>query len=254
MTTVVEGLENATTALEQAVADVLGLKSQLLAPYNQNVTQTTNIVNQFINRSAYEVVWIDEIDGSDTNDGKTADTPKRSLDAAIAAMGMSATEFRLLSDVTLKQKTNLYANVIFSGVQKSAAAPGYIPFNRRMSFLGTAENSPQPGVGTFCAGLFVYTANVQFGFIDFALPDVPAGIGYPYAFSAQAQASFVVYNTTLTVGSPAAGSLFGSILGRVTASLSLVLGTGAAGHVFDGVAAGGNPNLAWKYDTNITSA
>lgn len=252
--TIVEALSAATNALNNAVANVLGLYAAIDTRLNEKVSQVQTIIYNFDNRSAYSVVYVDEVNGSEANNGLSIDTPKKLIDNVIDAMGLNATEIRLLSDCTWRRKGTLNANLILNGVQKSAAAPGFIPRVRRLVVQGIAENSPQPGVGTFCAGAFCYAGIVTVQSVDIALQDVPSDYAYRGVFAVQNLTSFVVYSSTLTVSSPQAGSVFSTILGKITASLSFVLGSGAAGHVFDGVAAGANPNNSWKYDTNITSA
>ena len=249
--TVVDALQDATGELHAAAQLMQSLAGQVQANLTSTTLATTTIVNNFINRPPVLNVYCDPVNGNDNNDGSTIATAKKSLDAIIAGMGSNATNVLLFGDTTLLQRHDLYAPLYLLGAQQAANPAGYIPFGRTLSFLGTAQNSPSFTAGTFCSGLNLSGPSMRCSNINFALPDVPSDLNFRSHLTSQNTTSFSADTITLTASSPQAGSLLGS---RLTATLTVAFGTGAAGHLFQGVAAAGNPNSNYYYTTNITSA
>lgn len=256
MTTVVEALTQAAQDIRDAVASVLGLRADMQALKDSTTTSTQAIVNTIVNRPPILNVYCDPGNGSDANDGATINTPKKSVDAIVAAMGSNATQILLLNDCLFRKRTTIYAPLLVAGIQKANNSAGYILFQRQISWLGSAENSPGGDGSSYCAGLFTSAATARFDNTDFLIPDTPAGNSYRSFFDSSIHCSVVVYNSTVrvAVASAAAGFLFGAQNSRLTVSLGYVLGAGAAGHVFSGIAAGANPNSLYNYSSNVTSA
>lgn len=256
MTTVVEALTQAAQDLRDAVASVLGLRADMQTLKDSTTTSTQTIVNTFVNRPPILNVYCDPVNGQDANDGATINTPKKSVDLIVGAMGSNATQILLLNDCVFRKRTTVYAPLLIAGIQKANNAAGYILFQRQISWLGTAENSPSGDGSTYCAGIFTSAATARFDNTDFLIPDTPSGNSYRSFFDSSIHCSVVVYNSTVrvAVASAAAGFLFGAQNSKLTATLGYILGSGAAGHVFTGVAAGSNPNSLYNFSTNVTSA
>lgn len=253
MTTIADALQNGADALNNAVTNVLAVRSQIAATLDAKAAQATTIINNFLGRPATQIVWCDPINGNDANDGSTPVLSKKSLENIVFNSGITSTQVMLLGDVTFSSRYNLNCNIYIQGCQISAAAPGFIPFNRRISFLGTALNSPAPGIGRFCAGMWCFGTSFITNNIDFDLPAQPAGQDYPAHLTSVAGTNFNITGGTITVRDATAGSLVGSY-SRSTVSLSMTFGAGAAGHIMDRVAAGANPNSQFAYVSNVTSA
>jgi hypothetical protein len=252
MTTVVDGLTDATTALQAALAQWLDLYDSVSAAQTVTVNQATTIINNFVNRPPVTAIFVDEVAGNDANDGATISTPKKSIDKVIEDMKNNSTSVLALSDLTFKKRGSLYASLTITGIQPAANPQGFIVYQRTVRFLGTAENSPQSSE-TFPGGLVIYGAVLRTVAIDFALPDVPVGLTYRAHFISLGS-NFTINAPTITVSSSGAGALIGVLVARATVYVNPTFGAGAAGHLFDGVAAGVNPNNFWQYSSNLTSA
>ncbi len=118
-----------------------------------------------------------------------------------------------------------------------------------------AANSPDlVNNWNYGSGLFLGGAAFTTNNIDFHLSDLPGGQTFTAALTSFRRHRMLVSNGNLLVGSQAAGQLIQTVNSKGIIFSNLTLGSGAAGHVFTGVAAGANPNNLWHYDTNVTSA
>ncbi len=252
MPTVVEALQEATTALNNATAQILSIRDEVAATLDAKVVEASTVINNFVQRPPVQEYFLDAINGNDANDGVAITRPKRNIDTLLGETVGQSIALRLMSDVTISVRHTRYAFIDLQGIQASAQAPGFIQFERNVNFLGTATNSPQPILGSFCSGMFLQGAALFSAYVRFNLPSVPAGNNYRSHFTTSGGAITITQCTLTSVGA-AAGALIGANTGKATAFVSVVMGTGAAGHIFDGIAAGQNPNAQWMYDTNVTS-
>lgn len=252
MPTIVDALSAATDALNAATAKVLGFMSQLQTQASASQQAATTVINNFLARPPAQTIWCDPVNGNDQNDGLTSDKPRKTLEAIVIGIGTTVTDIYLMNDALFSQRYNLNANLRILGVQTSPAAPGFIPFNRKITFLGTALNSPAPGIGNFCAGLWCFGVSVTTDHIDFQLPDVGAGYDYRAHFTSAVGTGFNFSNGIIQAGTANAGSLVGAGM-RSIVFMSMTYGSNAAGHIFQGVAAGADPNSQFAYVSNVHS-
>ncbi len=253
MTTVVEALQTATLELHNAAVLLQTLAGSVSQNLTQTTTNTTNIINNFLGRPPTIGIFVDPVAGNDNNDGTLA-RPKKSIDTVLDNIGTTATNIYMLGDVTVRRRRTVYAPLSIFGVQASGNSTGYIFVPRKMAFLGTAENSPIEFTGSFPSGIWFFGPNYRSSYINYEMPTQPAGQDYTAYFTSDVGTTFVITTSTLLVSGAASGSFLGSSTNTLNASLSMTLGSGATGHLFQGVAAGANPNTLFQYHTNITSA
>ncbi|BAQ50415.1 hypothetical protein [Methylobacterium aquaticum] len=250
MPTIVEALTQAAQDLRDAVAAVLGLRTEFETKFSQNQSTVTTIINNFANRPAVQVIYVDPVNGDETKDGGTLDTARKNLDAVLDGLVLP-TEVRLLADVVMQKRVSVDTRLSIIGIQRSS--DGYIVVRRKIGFLGIATNSPIPGIGATCAGIFFGTGSVRLEHIDFDLPTVDPGLNYRSHLTSLLELTVAADKLIVTAAS-GAGALFAAFNSRMTVTTMLQLDAASAGHVFDGVAAGANPNNRYEYTTNVTSA
>lgn len=208
----------------------------------------------YLTRPGQNLVWVDPVSGNDANDGATLATSKKDIEAVIDAMGPNGTEIRVLNDFALTRRHAVYAPLTIGGVQAAANAAGYTQVARTMSVQGTATNSPDVGGNTFCPGIDFLSGNVRTSFINYAIGAVPSGLTNPRVFTALSELGASISYGTLNALAGTGASLFGASNGMIAATFaSFSLGASAPGHVFEGVAAGGNPNATLIYRSNSTA-
>lgn len=255
MPTIPETLTNLADAARAALAKWQDLYDAIVAKQAETVTKVTNTINVFNTRPLAVFYFVDAVNGSDANDGSTPALAKRTADSILANIGSQGVNIVFLSDDTIRLRHNCATNVSFNGGQRANNGQGYINFPRSISLLGAAENSPSPTVGTMTSGIFFSAGQLFTTNITFFLPDVPANTNQRPHF---ASAAFVnmQFSSGAVAATANAAALIGSFNGgRSTVTFeSFALASGATGHVFDGVAAGADPNALWKYSTNLKSA
>lgn len=251
--TIAEALQYAGDRLDAATRAMTAIRDQIAAQLETTTTNVTTIINQFLTRPPVTSVFVDPINGNDANDGSTIAKARKSIDKAVEDMGANATQILLLNDAQFVRRPSLYAPLTITGIALDGSAAGYKKAKRSIAFLGEAQNSPQPFIGSFSSGLLIYGPVLRSDFIDFNLPDVPAGLDY--------RSHLISFGSNITLSSPVinasgpnAAALIGAVTGRATVYVNPTLGPAAAGHVFDGVASGTNPNQYWQYSTNLQAA
>lgn len=254
MATLPELVTQALVDLRAVTASLLGLEGRVQAKFDANTNNVTTIIQQFNTRPLYTYISVDPVNGLDTNDGSLA-KPMRTLDAALAGIGSQGVTILLFEDDIIRKRHTINTNIQILGVQRSANAAGFIGFRRYVSFIGTAENSPSLLGDTFSSGIYFAAGSIFTGSIIFKLPDVPSGLGTREHLVSTASITAQMINMTLVVDAPTASALFGSYSGgRIIATIDALIGAGATGHIFGGVAAGADPNALWSYSTNLKSA
>ena len=254
MPTIVDALTEATAALEAATAQVLTAVTQAQALHDTTVNTTNTTINNFLARPPAQAIWCDPINGSEANDGSTSAKPRKDLDAIIDEIGITVTGIYLLNDATMHRRHSLIANLTLQGAQIIAAAPGFMFYPRTLTFLGTAENSPDPGAGSFCSGCWCYGVSVTLYDINVPLPDVPADYNYRAHISSSVGTNFILVGGITSAATQNAGALFSSTFRSTVQFTGVTYGPNAPGHLLLGVAAGADPNASFNYVANVTSA
>lgn len=271
MTTIADALQAAADALNNAVTQVLGLRDQISAQLAKNVTAAQTVVNNFLARPLQQTYYVDPANGNDaTGDGLSLATAWKSLDKAISvasnpSLGTVGSVVLLFGDIVLRKRFNMAGTLQLVGVQPQNTSTGYGFARRQLSFLGIADNSPDPNLGVTSAGIiFTGSSSLSTADIDIKLPAVPAGTPgfYDSPFIGVNNLAIALSPFTLLVEDSTARSLIGSFLdgntgnavGHITATIFASFGQGATGHLFRGIAAGSDPNSVFAYQTNIKSA
>ncbi len=255
MPTIVDALTAATDALNQATAKVLAFQQQLQQQANSSAQAATTVINNFLARPLAQTYCVDPINGSDAADGLTYATAKKSLDGVFAVQGSQSVSIQLFGDTTITTRSTVPSGITITGVQP-AANGGTTNVRRTVSFLGTATNSPTSNFGNMSAGInFIGATSFQTNNIDFMLPDMPASINLRAHLYSANNLDVLCQQFTLNAADANADALFGSFnSGRIIATIYPIFGPGAAGHLFEGIAAGSDPNATWIYKSNVTSA
>ena len=256
MTTIADALQNAADALNNAVTNVLAVRDSIAAQLNAKAAAVTTIINNFNTRPLTQNYYVDPQNGNDNNDGLTYATSKKTIDGVLTIIGSQNVLIYLYGDTTILNRNSCLVSLSILGVQPANTPSGNSAVFRNITFLGTAENSPSQVLGNMSSGIdFGGSATFFTDHINFILPPQPANNNLSAAFISTGFLTVLCQSPTLTVGDQTAGALFGSFnSGRVIATLSIILGSGAAGHVFSGVIANTNPNGSWLYESNVTSA
>lgn len=243
---------NDATAAENAAVDALNAAAQLV---RDRASQAQQIIQNFLARPLSVTYFVDPANGSDSNDGYTIGKPKKSIDNVLQNIGSQNISILLMGDDTIKLRHNVSTNVVIQGIQASNDPAGYTSVRRRVGFLGLALNSPSIFIGTYSAGMIFDAGRLMTFFIDWALPDVSPSLNTRAHIACSAFVDIIMLSPTITVSSQNAAHLFGSFNnGKLTVTIDPVLGSGAAGHLFQNVAAGADPNTSWLYSTNVKSA
>ncbi|WP_018261363.1 hypothetical protein [Methylobacterium sp. WSM2598] len=256
MTTVVDALTDATTAVNAALAQWQTLYNQVVAQGATNVTNITNIINNFQNRPRSLQIFVDPSNGSDTTGSGALQAPYRSLDKAIENLYLDGkTEIICLGDVQLNYYRALYSDITIVGATLDTPdnSTPYASAQRQLTFRNEALNSPLPFYGRVPGGFIAGTANITFGYLDIMLPNPSSDVTFPYCIQTSGQIN--ANNVTIAAPSGSLAKLIRTEAGfHSSFYFSGSLGANAAGRVFSGVAAGVNPNNYSVYTSSLTSA
>lgn len=258
MPTLTEALEDATTALNNAVAQVLGLAEDLEASQNQNVTNVTNVINNFLARPPSQALFVDPILGDDTKDGKSIANCFKTLEKALESTEGSVTSIILFGDYQMRRRVSVFTAVTINGAIRAGNDVGYTFTQRQVTALPEADNSPVLGYGRVSAGVFVFAPYLATSFIDWQVPNVPV-VSPPIVVNSilyvNGASTISLDGTTITaVASGGAGSLIARASSRISVMIVGTLGSNAAGRIFNGIASGANPNADPHIITNLTAA
>lgn len=249
--TLAEALQYASGRLDAAANLMTAIRDQVAAQLAATTGNATTIINNFINRPPVRQVFFDPVNGNDDNDGSTIALARKTIDAILSTMGSNATTILMLGDGVIRGRYTVSAPLYLAGIQQSA--DGFILYRRKLTWLGTAINSPQPAVGSFCAGMWFDGPTLRLTQVDLQMPDVPAGVNARDFITSNIGLTVNGGDPSVTLSSQQAGFLFAAQGGHITVNWSPTLGSGVAGHLFYGIAAGANPNAAFQYDTNTTA-
>lgn len=255
MPTITDTLAQLGQDLRAAIASVLGLEGRIQQKFDANTSNVTTIINNFLGRPPIQTIFVDPLNGKDTNDGGAPSTAKRDLDAVLDGLGTSATSIMLLNDAVIRRRRNLYATLGITGARSNGVnGIGYELVTRTISFLAEADNSPDPVLGRFSSGFFLVGSGYASSGINYSLPDKTVNSGYGAHLFASSGTNVNIGGGTLLVASVNAGALIYSQGNSMNVFSTLIFGANAAGHLFLDVPAGGNPNSSFSYKSNVTSA
>lgn len=259
MTTIVEAMTEATAALNAAVAQVLSVRNAMQTQLDAKVTQATTTINNFVNRAPSVTVYVDPNLGVDAVGRGGLDTPYKSTDYALTVRDQSVfTSVYLLGDDTLTKPQNFYSSTAFLGVVKSPGANGALisPAQRKLSFLSEAIGSPFAGTGRIIPNLTAVNGFLLFKTIEIRLPKPAAGLVRQHLINTFG-INLGFEDCLISVETADADiDLITAVSGQRTqvSFLNTTFGPNVPGKLFNGIAAGGNPNTAFSYETNVTSA
>lgn len=254
MSTVTEAMDAATAALTDAVTEVRGVLSEVRTLKDTTTNQAATIINNFISRPPFTLYYCDPVDGNDNNSGTVIGSPKKDLATLVDNLGTTAAVVILLGDYVWRKRVNSYSSLTVRGAQRASNAQGWIDFQRTIVLTGTAENSPATNLGTFCSGLFCSGTSLQTLYCNIVLQEQPAGQNYSAHFHSDSGTSMSFRLGTLLVDGANSGCLASAFFANSFVYSDMTLGANAAGHLLFGVAAGANPNNAYQYTSNLTSA
>lgn len=256
MATIVQALENATTALNDAVKGIFSLRQQIVADFQAAKNENQKVVDDAI---ALQRVWIvDPVNGSDANDGSTLAKALKTLHAVTTQAPPSTDHFvYLMNDLVHEHYSQGYANITVRGSSPFPDPTGIYPFaaaKRVLSFRPIALESPLGGTQTTTSA-FQMLHNMRLTGIDVILADVPAGTTQVVHFLSN-------NGSALTIDA-------GSILGTTPDNIGRLLGPNdaappglyfygsvtspAQGRIFSGIAPGADPAANHRYVTNLTT-
>lgn len=262
MPTLTDALMTATSALNDATTAVRGTLAAMQAIRDSAVASTTTVIQQATPLS--RVWYVDPVNGSDTGTGRDGSGRGKEFKSieAVARVAAPATKhlILLLGDCEIGYREGLYADL---GIVGAAYADGVssttVNTQRRLSFRPEALNSPQPSsspyAGRHTAGLFLYSVSLGFTNIDLVLPDVPAGVAYTAALIAGTYSAVTGQSCTLT--GTAQGNSGRFIKNADSTPVQFFYGgtiaSSLSGRIFDGIAAGADPNVGKRFITNLTT-
>ena len=261
MSTIADAMDGATAELRACRVAMDALRGSVSDQLAGKVTQAQTVINNFLNRAPVVEVFIDANNGVDDTTRAGAGTisfPYKSLDYVLDTRDQSVVlVVRMLTDDTLKSRHTGFSAIHLSGV--AAIAANGLPWSyarRRLSCLPEATNSPQPGLGRCIPGITMYGGLIEVFSVDIALPTPPSGVSSMdfFSFNGGSYAGTFSVVSVDTAGSGVALIATSGLTQLVASFQNYGLGTNAAGHMFRGVAAGGDPNATFAFRSNITSA
>lgn len=230
-----------------------GAAFRLTAPAASEIT--LSIKTYLLGQPPVLQLFCDPVSGDDTRDGLTVGTARKSLDAILDGLGTTATNVILLNDATIRRRRNVYPALSIYGAQSANTAQGWSFAARTVTLLATADNSPQANVGSFCSGFWLYSTNFFTSYINFVLPDQVAGQDYVAHISSDYGTNVTLQLGSIRGTSNNTGYLFWSRANPLFVFLSgMTFGAFGAGHIFQGIGAGSDPNAVYNYKSNVTSA
>lgn len=216
---------------------------------------TLSVKNYLLGLPPVLQLFCDPVNGNDANSGLTVATAKQSLDTILDNLGTTATNVILLNDTIIRRRRNVYPALSIYGAQAAANAQGFSFTTRNIGFLATADNSPQPNIGSFCSGMWLFSTNFFSSYINFNMPNQAAGQDYVAHISSDYGTNITLQLGAIQGTSNNTGYLFWSRANPLFVFLSgVTFGSFAAGHIFQGINAGSDPNTVYNYKSNITSA
>lgn len=254
MPTIIEGLTQAAQDLRDAVAAVLGLRTELRAEIDAGLAANRQIVADAVPLLKQWVV--DPVSGSDgTGDGRTVATAYKTLEK-VFQQAAPATEHLIFitGDIEHQYYSSIMANVAIRGSTKAPGTDGYMlaTAKRKITFRPEALNSPLAG-GTRATSGFVSNNNIDFNACDIYIADTPAGV---------TAVAHILGNPRVSINN---GDIFATTpgnAGRLVAFGTAVppafyfygaIAAAAQGRLFANVAAGADPNATKRYVTNLTA-
>lgn len=260
MPTITDTLTQLGQDLRDAIASVRGVYTDILSVKNSAVSQTTTIINNFVNKPRIATYFVDPYIGSDTNDGSSLLTPFKTLDHMFDVMDLSVgCSCVLLGDDMIKVRRAIPNSLRILGAIRGDGGDGlgFIGTLRRISWLPEAVNSTPKSASGRCVPFMDFSSGtVLFNFIEFHMPSPPAVVvarslfvsyGVPFAF----------FNCAISVETDDSLATLFQTQGGFQASVSFTNTTRAAntaGKLFGSILAGGDPNALFYYVTNIKSA
>ncbi|GEP11822.1 hypothetical protein [Methylobacterium gnaphalii] len=256
MSTLADAMNDATAA-ENAAVDALNAAAALL---QNKAALAEGAIQSFLYRAAQVFWYIDFNTGvDDANHGKTIGAPCKTIDYAISQADLSVINwFLCFTDQTITKGWAAGSGIFVVGALRS---PGVFnsPWTytqRRLSFAAESVDSPYVGGGRQPGYLNLLGSFAIFQSLEVRLPATPDVLDNKTVLRGYG-ASVSFLNCTVTIEDASKGvSMFESGYGlqSYVGFTNTTLGTGAAGHIFKGIAAGANPNSSVDYRSNLTSA
>jgi len=237
LTTEITGL---TTEVRQLVNTVAAQDDLVRDKINQLAAMVPNTSRLY---------YVDAASGDDAADGTSPQTALASLEAALQrAPAGGRCSVRLLSDVVVSERVGLNASATFIYGTDATGAP----VQRQVAFAA------QAGTGTAVAGWYHNTGGVLYlSDLDITLPVAAAGMTTRYVIGHWPGGVDVLFRCHVRAAAGSDCWLIGGVAGRAIVdfrSCSIDASAGAgSGRLFEGVAAGADPNSDWRIRTNITA-
>ncbi|KAA0117893.1 hypothetical protein CIW48_27215 [Methylobacterium sp. P1-11] len=229
---------------------ILGLKAVLTG------LATSVATTVYKNMPPVQQIFVDPVNGSETNDGTTSSKARKDLDTVLDEQKNVGTAIILLNNAQLIRRRNVYAFLAIYGAQISGNAQGWTATPRVIQFIGTATNSPLPDGSTFGSGFWLDGPTFVTDQIIWSIPTQAPSQTYNDHIRSEYGTGVLIVGSTLNVAETNAGFLLGASAATVPfdSFLDIGLNAGAPGHLFRGVIAGANPNTLFQYRSNVTSA
>lgn len=261
MPTLTDALMTTTAALTDATTAVRGVLTTMQAIRDSAVASTTTVIQQATPLS--RIWYVDPVAGSDAagRDGAGRNGALRTIEA-VCRQAAPATKHVvvLLGDCEISYREGLYADLgIVGAAYADSVSSATVNTQRRLSFRPEALNSPQPAAspyaGRHTAGLTLYSVSLGFTGLDIVLPDVPSGIVHTAALIAGTYSAVTGQACTLTGTTQSNSGRF--IKNADSTPIQFFYGgtiaSNLSGRIFDGVAAGADPNAGKRFVTNLST-
>jgi len=227
------------------------------------VTQTTALIDYFkgqktsIDNSVKAAIaavpdtsrtwWVDPVAGLDTNDGKTASTPFKTIVKAMAATpNAGQCTVNLLNDLTMEVNTALTVNyLVIYGV--NAVTSGVTP-KLKFKYYITTDSAGAPS--TQLAGFIYYSqaSNVELRNVDIDLPS-PAGLN-PQPLTGRICSPFKTNAVSLLP--PAIGLTMQVVkVNKAADFIGALIGQGATGVIFQAISCTFPSDMPGKYISTV---
>ena len=260
MPTATDALQAAADELHAATLAMYGVRDEVRTKLTQTSAAATSVINNFL-RGNVKNWFFDAVGGLDSNDGLDVARPKRTMDALLDAVEADGTSIFgavvfMLSDGVIRSYHNLSNPVALMGVEWGGGTLGsaYHLVVRNLTFQTEAMNSPVAGIGRTPPGLRLLGSSLRLVSLTVAMPDVPSTFDAKPLFTMINGGTLSIESVTLTCATAGSAVSLLGVAAPVTVNFLGTLGSNATGHVFQGIAAGANPNTNFVYRTNLTAA
>ncbi|MCM2291105.1 hypothetical protein NAC44_02025 [Allorhizobium sp. BGMRC 0089] len=205
---------------------------------------------------ASRTVWVDPVNGNDSNSGLSVAAAFMTFERAIEATAhVSVVNINLLGDVTIRKRVGSNAGTI-SINGRSSNGDRTVP-KRKLGFTAMASNAPNIYGETFPGGLELLSrAALRFDNIEIVMPDIPSTTTAFNLFAVYGGLAVTMWAGGIYAENASTKAVLYGLWHTNPVDLwfdGTVIDSTARGHILPGVAASADPNAIKNFRSNVTA-